>query len=359
MTHSWQRIGGWTAACLGWLSLVVVTARYLWLSATLGDEQPRFIHFDWHAYAAGGLQLLDRSLYREPLALGDVPLPLESFNLPPLAAAEALVPLLPLGVTAGGLAWQVVAALGVAVAAFVLGAVATRTVRGALLVAGLALSGYVLVGHLVLRHSLAYWWGLSLGTNNYLVLGLVAGFTWLALGRHERSAGLLLGLAVATKLWPVTLAVVLVRERRWRLLAWAAGACVVQAVGFLAWLGPDVVPDLARALRAEDVEPSGIIGLAALRSVLPWWPTWTGWIVAAALLALPVRGTAGIGTGILAGLAVITNLWGHYLPTLLFAIGLVVVPLLSERRQRTTDSTRSSVRSATTAPATRNGPKGM
>jgi hypothetical protein len=319
------------AGVAGWAAFAWVTLRYLGISRDQWQAQPFLIHYDWHAYAAGAQQLADRSLYRVPLSMGDTPLPIDAFNLPPLAAAEA-GPFLVGGVLAGGLAWQAVGAAAVAFAAWAMAFLPRRSWDRALAVAGILVGAYLAVDHVLIPDPQSYWWGLTLGTNNYLVLGLIGGFVVALHRRHDRAAGVLLGLAIATKLWPVTIVAALVRNRSWVALRWAVGLCAVQAIVFAVWLGPDVLPDFARSLLVDDPDAEDIIGVSALRDILPWWPSWAGWVVAGVLLALPVRGHAAIGVGILAGLAVITNLWGHYLPTVVFALGLVATAWLTDAR---------------------------
>lgn len=310
------------AAIVGWGVYSFVSVRYLVITVQLGAEQPFLIHYDWHAYVAGALDLIDRTLYRQPLELGGVPLPLTAFNMPPMAALEAAV-FLPLGRSAGGVAWQVLGVSAVALAAISLPRLWGKSWRRSVQVAGVILGVYLLLDHVLIPDPLSYWWGLVLGTNNYLMLGLIAAFAISYRAGRDRLAGSLLALAVATKIWPLTLAVLVLRERRWRVAVWAAALSGLQAFVWLAWLGPDVVPHAIEALLQEDQAPEAIIGVAALRSI-DWWPSWAGWLVAALLLALPIRGRAGIGLAILAGLAVITNLWGHYLPTVLFAVGVLL-----------------------------------
>jgi hypothetical protein len=279
-----------------------------------------------------------------PLELGDRPVPLETFNLPPLAAAEAAV-LLPLGITPAGVAWQAIAAASVGFAAVSVPRLARSSWSWAVVLGGLGLGAYMLVDHVVIPDEQSYWWGLVLGTNNYLVLGMVAAFALALHARRSRTAGILLGLAVATKLWPATLAALVIRERRWPVLGWAAGTAVVQGIVWLAWLGPGAVTPGIDALGAADQEPTGVIGVAALLDLVDWLPSWTGWAILAVLVAIPVSGAVGIGLGILAGLAPITNLWGHYLPTVLFGIALVAVGLTAWARgpaPRATEGPRAS-----------------
>lgn len=321
------------AGAIGWLTFAFATVRYLVLSGLHHDQQPYFIHLDWRVYAAGGHDLIERSLYRVPLELGDRPVPLETFNLPPFAALLA-IPLLALEPIVGGLLWQVVGAAGLAFAAVVLGRLAGLEWRQAGTAAGIGLGAFMLLEYVPYPDDMTYWWGLVLGTNNFLMLGLVAGFALTYQTRRDRSAGLLLAVAVAIKIWPVALAALLVRERRWTVGAWAAGGFVVQALVFTVWLGPDAIPHALRALGASADPSTVVIGVAAPGRVLDWWPIWLPPVVGAVLALLPVGGRAGIGLGVLGGLAAITNLWGHYLPTVVFALGLLGLGLWHGSTQR-------------------------
>lgn len=278
---------------------------------------------DWHVYAAGALDLLDRSLYREPLWFHGLSLPVPHLNLPPMAAAWAL-PLAWLPPIVGGMAWQAAMAAALAVATVLVARI--TAVPRPWLVAGIVLGAYAF-------HA-SYLDGLVGGTNNHLVLVLVAGFAWAQLAGRHRSAGTLLGLAVATKLWPVVLCVWLVRERRWQTLRWTGGLLALQAVVFLAWLGTDVVDEAVSALRVTAATQPNVIGLSALREVFAWWPAWVGPMLAVALLALPVTGRAGIGLGMLAGMALVPNLWMHYLPTVVAACALAWADLSAALRRR-------------------------
>ena len=62
-----------------------------------------------------------------------------------------------------------------------------------------------------------------LGNNTPLVLLLVASFVAVHLAGRPVAGGVLLGVAIATKLWPATFLVVLARERDWRTFGWATG----------------------------------------------------------------------------------------------------------------------------------------
>lgn len=321
------------AGAVGWLAFAFVTVRYLVLSGLHHDQQPHFIHLDWRVYAAGGHDLIERSLYRVPLELGDRPVPLETFNLPPFAALLA-IPLLPMEPIGGGLVWQAVGAVGVASAAVMLGRLARLRWRQAGTAAGIGLGAFMLLEYVPYPDDMTYWWGLVLGTNNYLMLGLVAAFALAYRTRRDRSAGLLLAAAVAIKVWPIALAALLIRERRWTVGAWAAGGFMLQALVFVIGLGPDAVPAALHALGASADPDTVVIGVAAPGRVLEWWPMWLPPVVGAFLALLPVSGRAGLGLGMLGGLAAITNLWGHYLPTVIFAFGLVCLGLWHGSPQR-------------------------
>jgi hypothetical protein len=277
---------------------------------------------DWHVFDAGARQLLARDLYRVPLQIEGLPLSASEFRLPPFSAVWAL-PLTGLAVdSVAGVIWQVVAAVSIAGAA-VLAAMIAR------LASPFFWSGLVL-GPL----SLTLWYleGLHLGTNNYLVLLIVAAFCWCYLAGQWRAAGLLLGLAVATKLWPATLAVVALRERRWSVLGWALAFLVAQAAAVLVWLGPDVVGHMLRTV-AEPIPPTGyLLGPTAIPGIREVWNAGLGLAVGIGFLLLPARGRTGLGLAILAALAAIGNLWIHYGPTILFAIALILADMVPRAR---------------------------
>jgi hypothetical protein len=156
----------------------------------------------------------------------------------------------------------------------------------------------------------------------------VAAFCWLYLNGHSRLAGVALGLAVATKLWPATLAVVAVRERRWPVLGWAVGLIVVQGLIVLAWLGPDVIGPMLGTVR-EQIPPTGyLLGPTAIPGLRDFWNAGLGLLVGVGVLLIPARGRLGLGLAILAAMAVIGNLWIHYAPTIAFALVLVVAGIL-------------------------------
>ena len=319
------------AAALGWVAFAFTTVRYVALSVALEQQQPLFIYLDWRAYATGAAQLLDHSLYRVPLDAGTAPLPLDTFNMPPLAAAAAL-PFLPLGADAP-LAWQLLGAAGVALAAVAIGRLLGSDWRGAVLWGGVGLGAYVAMDRLAVPDELNYWWGLALGNNGYLMLGLVAAIALTLTTRHERSAGLLLAAAIGIKVWPVALLPLLLRERRWTTVSWAGAGQAIQGLVFVLWLGPDVVPLALAALGERAEADTLVIGVAAIGSFVSWWPVWAPAAAGVLLVLVPARGLTGLGLGILAGLAAIANLWGHYLPTIVFGAILVAGGLVIAARQ--------------------------
>ena len=301
-------IAGWLL--FAWISWAAIA--WGWRETTGGVRQ-----VDWHVYLAGARDLAVQQLYRHPLELQGAVLSSPVFNLPPLAAGWAL-PLVGVPVVVGGEIWQAAAALCVAATAVI--ALHLGGLRRPLLRAGL------LLGPLSL--SLLYLEGLHLGTNNYLVLALVAGFAWAHLAGRQRAAGLLLALAVGTKLWPIVLAVPAIRERRWRTLRWLAAGLGLQAVLSFAWLGQGFVSDLMVSLQAR-IPPTGLlIGPSADPMLRGAWNAGLGVAIAVLLLALPLRGRAGLGVAMLAGLAAIPNLWLTYGLTALLAVDLVIADLL-------------------------------
>ena len=265
-------------------------------------------------YLAGARDLADRTLYQKSLTLGTYPLSSHEFNLPPLSAAWAL-PLAWLPVEVGGVIWQYMGAGAIAVAALV--AAWATTLRRPWVWAGIGLG--------MLSVTLVYLEGLHLGTNNYLTLGFVAGFTWTYLRGNSRWAGVLLALAIATKLWPLVLLVPVLRDRRWAVGAWCAGVLVVQAVAFTMWLGIGSWLDMAHMIVIH-IPPTGVlIGPTAVPGLREVWNSGLGIAAAAFLLLIPGRRRIGIGLAVLAGLCPIANLWVHYAPTLLFAGMLMAV----------------------------------
>jgi Glycosyltransferase family 87 len=300
----------------GWLLFAYITVTALRSGATSGEV----FQVDWHVYWAGANDLVSGDLYRVPLDAGGRELSAEQFKLPPLSAVWA-VPLLAVPIDSGGYVWQVIAALSIAATAVV--ACAAARIERPLLAAGLILGPLSL--------TLLYVEGLHLATNNYLVLGLVAGGAWCYLEGRDRWAGVLIGLAVATKLWPATLLIVALRERRLSVVLWAVGTLIVQALVVLPWLGIDILPALADVWRTE-IPPTGfLIGPTAVPGLRDIWNSGLGAVVALVLLVLPLRKHAALGAAILAGLAPIENLWIHYGPTLLFAAGLLAVGVANAR----------------------------
>ncbi len=299
---------GWLL--FGWVTWFAITTG--WRATTGGVRQ-----VDWHVYLAGARDLASHDLYEHILRLDGQVLSSPVFNLPPLAAVWAL-PLLPVPIDLGGQVWQLAAAGCVALAAVV--ALWILELPMPLLRAGLVLGPMSL--------TLAYLEGLHLGTNNYLVLALVAGVAWAHLTGRDRAGGILLALAVGTKLWPIVLAVPALRERRWRILRWLAAGLGIQSVLALIWLGPGFPADFLATLGVQ-IPPTGfLIGPTADPALRDTWNRGVGVALSLGLLCLPVRGRMGLGVAILAGLAPIANLWLTYGLTVLLAAVLVAADLI-------------------------------
>jgi hypothetical protein len=271
--------------------------------------------YDWHVYAAGGQGLLAGTLYREPLVFSGWPLPVAVFNLPPFMAAAA-VPFLAVPDEVGGIMWMV---LGVAA-------------WGAAWIAGLRLVGvpqsWAWAGIAFGTYALVFPWftpNVVLGNVNSLMLALIVAFAVADRGGRSTLSGVLLGLAIATKLWPLALFIPLLRRGRVRTIGWATGTAAVVTAAPLLWLGLDALRPMVESLATPVPIPPEVpvLWTTALRLTWEWWPTWGGFAVAVALLAIPARGLLGIGLAIVAGIAVIPNVWDHYLPTLI--VGLLFV----------------------------------
>jgi hypothetical protein len=318
------------AGVAGWLFFGYLTLTTLSGGAVSNGD---VFQVDWHVYWAGANDLLGRELYRTPLEAQGLTLSTPHFNLPPFSAVWAL-PLLGVPISTGGFIWQAIGAASIAVAAIV--TLDLVRVSRPWLMAGIVLGPLAL--------TLLYLEGLHLATNNYLVLGVVAGFAWRYLRAADAPAGMLLGIAIATKLWPAVLLVPAVRERRWTVVAWATGVALAQGVVLFAWLGVDAVPLFVERLGTE-IPPTGmLIGPAAVDGLRETWNSGLGLLVGVVILALPLRGPAAIGAAILAGMAAIPNLWIHYGTTILFAVALIGGALIRRGGDRNQPGERSDPR---------------
>jgi hypothetical protein len=189
-------------------------------------------------------------------------------------------------------------------------------------VAGAALTLYANWPHIVND--------ILLANNNHLVFGLVGGFALCHVRGHERGAGVLLALSVGTKLWPVALIALLLRERRWREVRWLAGGLAVQGVVALAWLGPDVIGPMLPAIVGQNVSRGGtgtvpVLWTSWARAAWDWWPDWGGYAVAGILLLVPAVGLIGLGLGVIGGLSLNLYLWHHYAPVFGFGAVLILI----------------------------------
>jgi hypothetical protein len=185
----------------------------------------------------------------------------------------------------------------------------------------------------------AFGWSRSLlvGNNTPLLLLFVAGFIAAQLANRSVAAGALLGIAIATKLWPATLLVPLARERSWRTIAWAVGVAATTTAVLLLWLGgPTVISPLLRALALRDeIGPNQpVVGITWLRERTDWWPEWGGYAVCALVLLIPAKGLTGYGLAVSAGMAAIPNLWRHYYPTIFFSIVITIRGLIDGWHER-------------------------
>lgn len=321
VTKKRRKLLQWTVYALGGAAWLLALARAAVVIATVSEDRRGLWLLDWHVYGAASGDLIDQTLYRARLEYPGWPLPVEQFNLPPLAAAWAL-PFQWLPGELGGLLW-----LAMGLAAWLSAWWLLARLLGlphAWVWIGLTLAGY--------SRFFAFDIHVSVGNINDLMLGMVAAFVILHVRRMPRAAGAVLGLAIATKIWPVLLAVVLVRERRWTELGWATVIAVVATGLPLFWLGFDVITPMVTALQTTIAVDANnpVLWVTWLRESFAWWPAALSVVIAAALLIIPARGLTGIGLAVLAGLTLIPNLWGHYFPTLLVGVVLAAMPLWQE-----------------------------
>lgn len=305
-----------TLGAVGWLWVGTLTVFLVWTS--LLDPAPFIIWlYDWHVYAAGARDLVEGTLYVTPLHLPGWPLPVDTYNLPPVSAAWA-VPLLVLPDSTAGVIWITVGAVSWVSAWWLI--LRMGRIPHPVAATGIALALYSLT---------FYWYGANvlLGNINHLVLGLLAATVLAYVRGRDTVGGVLLGVAMATKLWPAVLVVPLIRERRWTFAAWSIGTASLVTALPMMWLGIDAVGPLFEALRLSvPIEPGvAVLWTTAARLMFDWWPAWGGFLVAALLLALPGRGLSGIGLAIVAGISAIPNIWDHYLPTLMFAAAAIAI----------------------------------
>lgn len=323
------RVGLLTAlSVLGWVSFVLVASSAL-AAARHTPIAYLYWQLDWHVYRAGASGLLEQDLYRVPLALNWYPLPVSVYNQTPLTAAWAL-PFVALDAVTGGNIWLI--AMLVSIGAGAILAASAISPRHPLLIAGIGLLAYTVNPFFVDD----VW----LGNINGLMFLLVAAFVCLHLRGHQRGAGLILAIAIATKPWALAFLPLLAREGRWREMRWAGVPLLVQGIGFLGWLGVDVLPHMVGAITSNVRIEQGVpvFGWALVRQFFHL-SIWTGIAVGAALLAIPSRGRIGLGIAILAGLTLfVVNLWQHYLPVMVLGACLLVGPLVETMRKAFVES---------------------
>ena len=319
--RNWRLAALLALGVAGWMFFAFAA----WFTITKGPQltSGNIDHVDWHVYLAGARDLVNGVLYRVPLALDGRSLSSPVFNLPPMSAAIA-VPFLGVPVDTGAAIWQVIAAASLAISISILMAICGVTHRWAW--AGIVATPLVLMAP-VLE-------GLDIGTDNYLMLALVALFAWAYLNGHDTLSAGALALAIALKIWPAFLLVMVIRDRRWQVAWWVGGLVVAQALVFVAWLGPGVVPRAIEASRVSIPAIGTVLGPSGWPPLRGVWTSGIDLVAAALLVVLPLRGRAAIGAGILAGLAIIINLWGSYLPTVLFALSLLAAAAFDALRGR-------------------------
>ena len=293
--------------------VVFYTVGLIWTVAI--DPTPHKVWlYDWHVYAASAKDLAGGDLYRVALEFPGWPLPVTTYNYPPFSPVWAL-PFLALPDETAGIVWVAGGALLMASAWWM----ALRLIR--------VPQAWAWTGFGLALYSLSVWYRptILLGNMNSLVLCLVVGFALANQREHRRAAGVLLGLAIATKIWPVVLLVPLIRERNWGSASWSVATAGILTVVPVLWLGLDVIPSMVDALRLAVPVGNGnsVLWTTAL-SELEWWPAWGATLIAVVLLAIPARGLPAIGLAIIAGVTLIPNIWHHYLPTLIVGIGFVL-----------------------------------
>jgi hypothetical protein len=307
----------------GWCLYALRTVQAIVTFALHHDASSIYL-LDWRVYYSGAMDLFERDLYLDSgITVGNLPMPVDVFNYPPMSAALG-VPLLPFGFEVGGLIWISLGALALGASAYL----TTKIIGGRI--------ASVVTGLLLLIYALQWNFpgNVVVGNVNDLVLLTIAGFVLAHLRGWQLTAGGLLGLAIAIKAWPVLLGIVLLREHRWRELAMAAAVLVGQGLIFLLWLGPQAAPAMVSALRVTVSVPPGSVLLwtSWARAAVDWWPVWGSVAVAILLILIPASGRLGMGLALIAGLTLIPNLWDHYIPTFAFALLLVA---LSEDALRT------------------------
>ena len=93
---------------------------------------------------------------------------------------------------------------------------------------------------------------LMLGQVTFVLMALVTGAWMAARGRHDRTAGILLGIALNLKLFTGLLIVYFAWQRRWRAAAWAVASTVAVALVPLPWVGPSAYVEYLELLPSVD-----------------------------------------------------------------------------------------------------------
>ena len=305
----------WMVACVAWADRLV---RQIF-------DPYRHLFYDWHVYAAGSRDFVAGNLYTVEL-VSPYPIPVNAYNMPP-GSALITIPFLVFPDAIGGMLWLVLNIVATAVAAVLTAHIAG--LRPVWLWSGAAFCAYSLIAWAAVPA--------LLGNNTPVVLLILVGFVATHLSGRQVLGGALLGVAIATKLWPASYLVILARERSWPTMGWAIGTAAVIVGGSLLWLGgPSAIGPMITAL-GVNVDPNpgqAVLGFTWLAVYTDWWPAWGGYAAAVVMLLIPATGLTGYGLATLAGLAAIPNLWKHYLGTSIFGIVLLVRGLVDWRTSR-------------------------
>jgi alpha-1,2-mannosyltransferase len=150
--------------------------------------------------------------------------------------------------------------------------------------------------------------------------------------RYPRAAGTAIGIAAAIKLVPVLGVAWLVGKRDWRGAATAVAILVAATLIIMIWKGPTVLADFVR-LRLNEFTLGP--GSNPRWNPVEWFalPDWVAYL-AGALIAIAAAARASYSLSIIAMLASVPSLHGHYLIWLLIPILCIWIPWVLARSRR-------------------------
>lgn len=93
-----------------------------------------------------------------------------------------------------------------------------------------------------------------------VAVALAVGGVALTRRDRNRSGGIVVAAAVLTRLWPAIVMPMFLSMRRWRALAWAAGAGLASIVAWVAWAGPGAVSQVLGFRGATGWEVGSTVG---------------------------------------------------------------------------------------------------